>query len=117
MTIYTGINYKQTVPKCKDGDEFHDCNLGQHTQKTIGKGVTGLKFKDCSLLNLTLPTDAIVESCNIFQPDYCYWIHPDWDDLPVEEADCRHVKDEYITTVDGGDPVTAYEREDGKHGA
>ena len=97
----------------RDGDTIERCNCAQHTANTeIFKGVKGLWFINCNLLNCTLPPDAIVERGLVIEKTYCSHLHPEMvaAGMAEEPEDCPHSKlvvvDEVL--VDGEVAVNGY---------
>lgn len=47
------------------GDEFDTCNFCQPQANTpVFVGLTGLKFRNCNLVNCQMPEDAELTDCN-----------------------------------------------------
>jgi hypothetical protein len=64
MAEHRNQNFRQQDPKPAEGDTFRDCNLSQAAPHTaICKGVKGLRFIGCNLVNCDLPPDAVIEDC------------------------------------------------------
>lgn len=74
----------------QNGDEFHNCNFSQKTQDTeIFKGLRGLVFSRCNLINCKIQSSArVMKSCNTAKMDLCYHLV---EGLPEEPDNCRHV--------------------------
>ena len=62
---YNGKNYVGQSPMVANDATFEYCNLTQRAQDTkMFIGITGLTFKECNLVNCSLPNDAILINCN-----------------------------------------------------
>ena len=89
------MNYSFTQPKFTEGQTISNCNLTQASPGTeIGKGVKGLKFIDCNLVNCKLPKDAQLIGCNNTQVSRCTHVHPEMikRGVPACGEDCAHRK-------------------------
>ena len=104
MATYSRKNYAFTSPTFANGDVIERCNLSQHTPGTaIASGVTGLTFRDCNLVNCSVPGDAVVEHCNTTQVSRCTNLHPNLiaHGLAAEVENCPHVVDTDEIYIDG----------------
>ena len=95
-----------------NGDTFLNCNFAQVKPHTvIFKGVTGLRFESCNLLNCDIPPDAAKDDCLHLHKLYCSNIpgHK----LGIDECleDCIHKIDSDEIRIDGQliDKVNHYE--------
>jgi len=91
--IIKNRNFSFIQPDLADGDILRDCNLSQAKPGTeIGKGIKGLVFADCNLINCKVPDDARVIGCNLAQIDRCTHLHPEYIERGLKACpeDCRH---------------------------
>lgn len=133
MATIKNQNWSRQQPVgVNDGDVIEQCNINQAEPDTpICEGMTAgsetivdeetgeettvewgpLTFRNCNLVNCSLPEDAVIESCNTARVDRCYWLHPNWG-LEEEPEDCPHVV-EVEEIYDGNTLIdTIYHRED-----
>lgn len=109
-------NFSYHNPDCVDGDTFESCNLTQAIPGTpICSGVKGLTFKNCNLINCSVPSDAVIEDCNTCQVDRCSHLHPELVDSGLIKScteDCKHrigsekqsvdaIREDYIASLKG----------------
>ena len=93
-----------------NGDTVEGHNFTQKYPHTdIGVGVTGLKFKDCNLVNCDIPADATVEGCNTTQISRCGHLN---DNYTCTSDECEHMTSKDIITIDGEVVDTIYEYAD-----
>ena len=108
-------NYSQgRISDCpaQNGDTFERTNFSQANPNTeILSGITGLTFKNCNLVNCTVPPDATIIQCNVAQVSRCYHLHPDWG-LDPEVENCPHVVEVDEVIIDGVVVDTTYHRKD-----
>ncbi len=94
-----------------NGDTVEGHNFTQKYPHTdIGAGVTGLKFKNCNLVNCDIPADATVESCNTTQISRCGWLNDGYECA----VNCEHLVSTEEIRVDTVLIDTLYEYEDTK---
>ena len=108
-------NFAFKQPIFANGDVIQRCNLTQAIPGTaIGSGVTGLTFRNCNLVNCTVPGDATVEHCNTAQIERCANLHPNLLDHGVspEAENCPHVTDIDEIEIGGIVVDTIYTYED-----
>lgn len=94
----------------KPGDEFIRCNFSQILPGTkISDSFTGLTFKECNMVNITPPADAILIDCNISQISQCSHLQPGLVEqgLPECPENCEHVIDTDELELDG-ETITLY---------
>lgn len=117
MTHYRGGNYShdkisKLSAKLKSGDTLEKANLSQKSPNTvILTGFTGLTFIKCNLINCSVPSGSVIESCNVRQVSRCVHLHPDWG-LDAEIENCPHVIDTDTIIIDGVVVDTIYHRKD-----
>ena len=86
-----------------NGDTFERCNLSRWEQETLFTGITGLTFKNCNLMNCTVPGDATIQDCLHIQKSICTHI---LDDKGVVHSmtpcatSCSHLVDTDTVTID-----------------
>lgn len=92
-----------------NGDTVEGHNFTQKFPHTsIGTGITGLKFKNCNLVNCDIPADATTESCNNTQISRCGHLNDDYECV----AECEHMINKEDIMIDGVLIDTLYEYED-----
>lgn len=97
------------------GDVFEDCNFSQVAPGyKIPDTYTGLTFKNCNMVNVIPPVDAVLIGCLSVQISRCTNLRPDFINLGLEPCDenCVHVVDVDEIQVDDGDPIFIYQYED-----
>ena len=81
-----------------NGDTIEGHNFTQKYPHTgIGAGITGLRFKNCNLVNCDVPVDATVENCNTTQISRCGHLNDGYECA----VDCEHLVSEEDVVVDG----------------
>lgn len=93
------------LPTVKNGHVFSGINFTQAKPNTvIFKGITGLVFKGCNLMNCTVPVDAKIEDSLHIQKEFCSNKHPRLVAKGIDECSseiCEHyVKSEVDKTFD-----------------
>ena len=92
-----------SCPTPENGHHFEKCNFAQpipHTE--IFKGITGLRFTKCNLVNCDLPTDAVIEGCLAIHKSFCSHDMPKIADFKTAcSNNCEHVIDSDEVTIDG----------------
>lgn len=105
----------KTDMTAENGTVFKRENFCQVMPGTeIFKGVTGLTFDNCNLINCKVPADAIVKECNTSQISFCSHQHPEFVNkgLPVCVTECSHMVDKTEIRIDGVLIDTTYTYED-----
>ena len=101
------------LPAIKDGHVFENDNFSQAVPGTeIFKGMSGLVFKKCNLVNCKVPADTMIEDCNISQVSRCSHLNPDFS-LPKCPKECRHMVAKEEIGKDGQVIDTIYSYKDG----
>jgi hypothetical protein len=109
------FNRASKLSGTKDGTAFEGCNFFQCVPGTkILEGVSGLVFRDCNLINCSVPKDAIVDGCNVSQVSFCSHLHPEYVQagLPECQENCAHVVSVEEIQLQGTVLYSIYQRED-----
>jgi hypothetical protein len=96
--IVEGHNFTQGIP---------------HTK--IYKGMSGLTFKNCNILNCDVPVGSVIEYCNTGHMEICSHLYPRWAEKGYISScadDCSHRTIVDTITVDGVAVDTNYTYED-----
>lgn len=99
------------LPVVPNGTIFERINFHRLIARTkIFEGITGLTFRNCNLINCSIPVDAVIEYSNNCQVEYCSNLHPEF--IPFGLApcveNCSHVIGTDTVQVQGATVATVY---------